>query len=113
MTWPLRQLSDAVRSDNSFNTMNIHIMYHAVARFARLESGIVKLSIFAKEQKRNGQPVLEVSNFCHLAKDKLGLTLRLYFNWYKSSKVERFKFLFVSYNIWLYNETGSRHLRNS
>jgi hypothetical protein len=94
--------------DSSLNAMHISMIYGAITS---LESGIVRLSEVAKDEKEIGQDFHGLYHFCRLAKNKLGLKLRSYFNWYKNSKMEKFKFLFVPYNVWLYGDAGSSHLR--
>ena len=84
------------------------MMYWAITS---LESGIVNLSEIAKEEKQSGQAFHLIYRFCRLAENKLGLKLRSYFNWYKKSNMEKFKFLFVPYNVWLYGDARSSHIR--
>ena len=108
ITKPLRQLTDAVCTDNSLNAMHISMMYWAITS---LESGIVNLSEIVKEEKQSGQAFHLIYRFCCLAENKLGLRLGSYFSWYKKSNMEKFKFLFVPYNVWLYGDARSSHLR--
>ena len=109
VTKPLRDITEVAINDSSSNSMTVSLLYYAISR---LEDGLLKISAKFARAVNDGDPISSYLHaYCHLAVNKLGLKLRSYFNYYKQSPMEKFKFLFIPYNIWFYGHKASSRFR--
>ena len=109
ITKPLRDITEVAINQNSSNSMTVCLLYYAISK---LEDGLLKMPAnFARALNDKDHISSYLRVYCHLAVNKLGLKLRSYFNYYKDSPMEKFKFLFIPYNIWFYGHEASSKCR--
>ena len=107
-TKPLREITEVAMKDTSLSAMSVCLLYYAIQK---LEDGLLKMSAKLAMTSEDVDPVsFYLDAYCRLAVTNLGLKLRSYFNHYKKD-MEKFKFLFVPYNVWWYGHEMSSHLR--